>query len=60
MNWFYESSGQQQGPVSDSDLAALLRDGTITPETRVWHDGMAEWQPLREARPGQWIGSGFD
>lgn len=50
MNWFYESGGQQQGPVSESDLDELLSKGEVTPETRVWHEGMADWQPLRHAR----------
>ena len=51
MNWFYESAGQQQGPVSDSALDALLAEGKITPNTLVWHEGMADWKPMREARP---------
>lgn len=51
MNWFYESAGQQQGPVSDSALDALLAEGKITPNTLVWHEGMADWKPLRDARP---------
>lgn len=50
MNWFYESGGQQQGPVSDSALDALIAEGKITGSTLVWHEGMADWKPLREAR----------
>jgi len=51
MNWFYALAGQQQGPVDDTQLDALLNAGTITPETLVWREGMAGWQPLRQARP---------
>jgi len=51
MNWFYALAGQQQGPVDDAQLDALLNAGTITPETLVWREGMAGWQPLRQARP---------
>ena len=51
MNWFYESAGQQQGPVSEHELDRLLTEGKITPETLVWRDGLADWQPLRIARP---------
>lgn len=51
MNWFYESGGQQQGPVSDDDLDRLLAQGTITLETLVWREGLADWKPLRVARP---------
>lgn len=50
MNWFYESGGQQQGPVSDSALDALIAEGKITGSTLVWHEGLADWKPLREAR----------
>ncbi len=52
MNWFYESAGQQQGPVSDSELDRLLSEGKINATTLVWHDGMADWKPMSEARPG--------
>lgn len=36
----------------EADLAALHKDGKVTPETLVWREGMAAWQPLREANPG--------
>jgi hypothetical protein len=51
MNWFYAIGGQQQGPVDDGQLDALAAAGTITPETLVWREGLANWQPLRQARP---------
>jgi hypothetical protein len=51
MNWFYESAGQQQGPVSDGDLDRLLAEGRITPATLVWREGLTDWQPLSQARP---------
>ena len=52
MNWYYESGGQQQGPVAESELDRLLAEGKITLDTLVWRDGMAGWAPLRSARPG--------
>jgi hypothetical protein len=52
MNWFYESGGQQQGPVSESELDRLLAEGKINANSLVWREGMADWQPLRTARPG--------
>src|SRR5438093_4738853 len=51
MNWFYALGGQQQGPVDDAQLEALTAAGTINPDTLVWREGMANWQPLRQARP---------
>ena len=50
MKWFYALAGQQQGPVDDAQLDALLAAGTITLETLVWREGLANWQPLRQAR----------
>lgn len=49
MNWFYVENGQQRGPISETDLQALLTAGKITPETLVWREGMAEWKPWRDA-----------
>jgi uncharacterized RDD family membrane protein YckC len=51
MNWFYASNGTQQGPVTEADLLALLQAGTISANTQVWQEGMADWKPLSEARP---------
>jgi hypothetical protein len=50
MTWYYNSGGQQQGPISDAELASLLATGKITPETLVWREGMKDWQPLATAR----------
>jgi uncharacterized RDD family membrane protein YckC len=49
MDWFYAQDGRQAGPVTESDLIELARRGTVLPETLVWHEGMAEWQPFRAA-----------
>jgi len=51
MNWYYESGGTQQGPISDAQLDQLLAEGKITPATLIWREGMGNWAPLREARP---------
>jgi uncharacterized membrane protein len=52
MNWYYAAGGQQQGPVDDTQLDALVSSGQVTAETLVWHEGLPNWQPLRQARPG--------
>ena len=48
--WYYLEDEQQRGPVMDADLETLRRDGKINPETLVWREGMANWQPLREVK----------
>lgn len=50
MNWYYAVGGQQQGPVDEAQLDALLQSGQINQDTLVWRDGLANWQPLRQAR----------
>ncbi|HTV39754.1 MAG TPA: RDD family protein [Candidatus Sulfotelmatobacter sp.] len=47
MNWYYVEQGKQMGPVNDEQFNALLQSGTITPDTLVWREGMAEWVPYR-------------
>lgn len=51
MNWFYSDNGAQQGPISDMEVTNLSRTGVLKPDTLVWHEGMADWQPLSVARP---------
>lgn len=52
MNWYYDLGGQRQGPVAEAELDRLLAAGTITTSTLVWCEGMANWTPMKEARPG--------
>jgi uncharacterized RDD family membrane protein YckC len=52
MNWYYVEAGQQTGPVDDAQLEELARSGKIQPETLVWREGMANWQPYSQAKPG--------
>jgi len=48
MDWYYVASNQQVGPINDADLDNLLRSGTITADTQVWHEGMTAWQRYGE------------
>ena len=50
MNWYYVLNGAQAGPVDEAQIDELVRTQVITPETLVWKDGMANWQPYRTAR----------
>ena len=45
MNWFYAVGQQQQGPVTEEQLQALVKDRVVTGDTKVWREGMADWQP---------------
>jgi uncharacterized RDD family membrane protein YckC len=50
MNWHYLEGSEQRGPIPDADLEALFRAGTVQPDTLVWREGMAEWQPYAQAK----------
>jgi len=50
MNWYYVDAGKQAGPVDEAQFEALIQSGKITPDTLVWREQMANWQPLLEVR----------
>jgi len=52
MNWYYEESGKQAGPVDDAGLAALVASGQVRANTLVWAEGMANWQPYSQVQGG--------
>jgi hypothetical protein len=43
MEWYYETDGQPQGPVSVEDFLDRVREGVIGEETLVWRKGMVDW-----------------
>ena len=49
--WFYAhpKSRQPVGPVDAPTLLSLYVDGTLSATSLVWHDGLADWIPLRAA-----------
>jgi len=44
MKWYYAEGGKQIGPVEESALDDLVRQGVVRDETLVWREGMAAWQ----------------
>jgi hypothetical protein len=50
IEWFYESNGSRLGPVQPNELKALADAGKITPETRVWREGMQQWVAAKAIR----------
>ena len=48
---FYAGPNRQPLPVNDDVVDSMLSIGSLTPESLVWQEGMAEWQPLRVVRP---------
>lgn len=50
-NWHYEQNGQPSGPVSEDELRRLAASGAVTPATRIWAEGMGDWQAASAALP---------
>ena len=50
VEWFYVDGQQQsRGPVSQTEIAALVAAGTLHATTLVWKEGLPEWQSLVSA-----------
>ena len=58
MTWYYAEGSQQRGPYDEAQFEALIQAGTITPPTLVWGEGMPNWLPLAQVRPGVGVGAG--
>lgn len=41
--WRYVQNSQPSAPVDTAALSALLTNGTLSPDTYVWKEGMASW-----------------
>ena len=50
MAWYYAEADQQKGPVDESSLDELVRQGVVRDDTLVWREGMASWQPHAAVR----------
>ncbi len=46
--WYMAIGGHQVGPVSQEEILANLRNGSIDNDTLVFTSGMPNWQPLKE------------
>jgi hypothetical protein len=46
--WFYEHAGKEAGPVDESTIQHLIDTGLIIRATKVWKEGMPDWQPASE------------
>jgi len=51
MTWYYALGNERQGPIDDAALDRLIATGVVKSDTLVWRAGMADWQPLAQARP---------
>ena len=50
--WYYAVGGDRKGPVEEAALRALTDAGVVQPDTLVWREGMADWEPAFRHVPG--------
>ncbi len=48
--WYYEQNGNRIGPVDEVTMRSLIADRTISNDTLVWTNGMANWTPLQQTQ----------
>ena len=46
--WYHLQGEEQHGPIALAEIRELVLEGTVTPDTYVWADGMPDWLPARE------------
>jgi uncharacterized RDD family membrane protein YckC len=49
MDWYYSENGERRGPVPETALLELSREGKLPPDTLVWHEGWSDWRSLAQA-----------
>lgn len=59
MNWFYKEGEKKTGPVSDAELASLVEQGKIGPDTPVWNELTGAWRPYGEVKAAAEKASGI-
>lgn len=53
--WYYVEDGQTMGPVGQSDMIAMIRQGKLTQTSYVWTSGMEDWQMLVHTALAAWL-----
>ena len=54
-NWFYEGNGQRNGPVSEEEIARLIRSGMVSPNNQVWAEGFSSWKPIEATELNKYV-----
>lgn len=55
--WHVGTDGQTKGPFSETDLAAMIRAGTLTGATLVWTAGQDGWKAAAQTALAKLIGT---
>jgi len=58
MDCYYAVGTDRKGPVGEDEFQRLIHQGVITPQTLVWREGMANWQPYGGGTPPRMTAAG--
>ena len=47
--WHYEEKGERKGPVAESAIVQLIKDGKLTYGNMVWKKGLQGWTKLEDS-----------
>lgn len=48
--WFYELNGERKGGITEAELIALIKNGTLRHGSSVWKKGFSDWTNLEETQ----------
>lgn len=48
MEWYYTQNDTQSGPVTQDQLAEMIRNGSVLPEELAWREGMDDWEAINQ------------
>ena len=51
MGWYAAIDGERFGPMPEAALLGWIRDGRVTQDALVWHEGMQQWQTAAVTQP---------
>lgn len=52
--WYYENAGRTCGPITQSQVLALVRQGSIHNHTLLWRQGFDDWAPADQVTEFSW------
>ncbi len=45
--YYVGQNGEQNGPYSEHEIVSQIQQGLVSEDAMVWHDGMPDWQPIK-------------
>ncbi len=49
VSWYYVDGNERMGPVEESEIGSLIRQGKLDADSYIWREGFDNWEHLRNA-----------